>query len=73
MTDQVNCKPDDLRKDDPKIKFANEMYEALVQITKREGAYSRDILTFANNTIEGMAMVAESVLAKIHGENPENK
>lgn len=36
---------------------------ALVEVAKREGAFSRDPLTHANSTIENMASIAEAALS----------
>ena len=36
--------------------------EALEKISKKEGRFSRDRLTHANNTIEDMALIAEKAL-----------
>lgn len=41
-----------------------EMAAALEQITKREGAYSRDAFEHAENVIDAMAEVAEAALTK---------
>lgn len=41
------------------------MYEALEQIAKGEGRFSRDHLTHAENTIEDMKALAEQALAEV--------
>ena len=41
---------------------------ALEEIAKGEGAYSRDQLTHANNTIENMLSIAEKAIKKAKGE-----
>jgi len=45
-----------------------ELLAALTEIAKCEGAYSRDELTHARNTIENMAMIAENAIAKAEGD-----
>lgn len=45
-----------------KLKIA---IEALEEIMKKEGSYSRDPLIHAENTIENMARIAEEALKKI--------
>ena len=44
-----------------------ELYEALKEIRKGEGAFSRDHLTHAQNTIANMRDIAIEALAKIEG------
>ena len=45
-----------------------EMLEALKEIAKMEGAYSRDPLTHAENVIENLTNIANKVIAKVEGE-----
>ena len=48
----------------PKTKAQRDaLLEACKEIVLREGAYSRDQLTHANNTIENMASIAEAAIA----------
>lgn len=44
------------------------LIEALKEITKREGPYSRDNLTHAENVIDNMTKIAEKALALIGKE-----
>ena len=46
------------------IAAAPDLLAALREITKGEGAFSRDPLTFANNTIENMKEIANTAIAK---------
>ncbi len=50
------------------IAAAPVLYEALVQIAKGEGRFSRDPLTHASNTIEDMKLLAKSALALAEGK-----
>lgn len=45
-----------------KLKIA---VEALKEITKGKGVYSRDLLTHATNTIENLITIAKTALEKI--------
>ena len=45
-----------------------EMLEALKEIAKMEGAYSRDPLTHAENVIENLTNIANKAIAKVEGE-----
>ena len=47
---------------------APEMLEALEDIARGAGPYSRDPLTHASNTIEYMVSIAQSAIAKTRGE-----
>ena len=40
------------------------LLDALMEIAKGEGAFSRDPLTFANNTIENMKEIANTAIAQ---------
>lgn len=51
------------------IAAAPEMYEALKQIEKCEGSFSRDPLTHAANVLEEHERIAHEVLAKARGES----
>jgi len=52
----------------PMHKAAQEMLEALKEIAKMEGAYSRDPLTHAENVIENLTNIANKAIAKVEGE-----
>lgn len=43
---------------------ADDLLEALEEIAKREGAYSRDPLTHAENTIDSMERIARAAIAQ---------
>jgi hypothetical protein len=43
---------------------ADDLLEALEEIARREGAYSRDPLTHAENTIDNMERIARDAIAK---------
>jgi len=45
-----------------------ERLEALKEIAKTEGPYSRDPLTHAENVIENMASIANKAIAKAEGK-----
>ena len=45
-----------------------EMLEALKEIAKMEGPYSRDPLTHAENVIENLTNIANKAIAKVEGE-----
>ena len=49
------------------IAAAPEMLEALEQIAKGEGRFSRDQLTHCQNTLEDMKAVARAAIAKAEG------
>ena len=52
----------------PMHKAAQEMLEALKEIAKMEGAYSRDPLTHAENVIENLTNIANKAIAKVESE-----
>ena len=45
-----------------------ERLEALKEIAKTEGPYSRDPLTHAENVIENLTNIANKAIAKVEGE-----
>jgi len=45
-----------------------ELVEALTEVAKGEGDYSRDKLTHAENTIMNMKEIANAAIAKATGE-----
>ncbi len=45
-----------------------ELLAGLREIAKGEGAFSIDQFVFANNTIENMKDIANTVIAKVEGE-----
>lgn len=49
----------------PKEKVADEMFEALEEIQKGEGAYSPDQLEHAQNTINNMKSIASDMVDKL--------
>jgi len=51
------------------IAAAPEMLEALEQIAKGEGHFSRDQLTHCQNTLEDMKAVARAAIAKAKGKS----
>jgi len=50
------------------IAAAPDLLEALKEIAKGEGAFSRDQLTHATNTIEAMKEIARAAIAKAEGK-----
>jgi len=50
------------------IAAAPDMLEALKEIAKMEGPYSRDPLTHAENVIENLTNIANKAIAKVEGE-----
>ena len=46
----------------------DELLEALEEIAKCEGPFSRDQLAHAGNVIENMASIAERAIEKVKGE-----
>ncbi len=47
---------------------APELLDALHEITKGEGAFSRDRFTHAQNTIDNMKAIAFTAIAKVEAE-----
>lgn len=52
-----------LKAENARLKSSRDrLLEALKEISKREGAFSRDPLTHAENTIDSMAGIAEAAI-----------
>lgn len=56
-------------KSDPIISAAYDMYGALEEILKMEGAYNQDPLKHAENVLTNIEKIAKRVMAKARGES----